>query len=380
MIVAAFSAAGSEGDRIMSDANFPDARIMQLHEYAEKLQLKDYQALNERLLPVFKGRDLGELLLSRAQLKLLACDESFIDDLEEADGLLQGPSRLPSFFAGFRPHSPNTFFLFPPSPGAVARFLTILHSSRDLFHRYCGDMGRAMAEQVESEILYFCGRFEDALALAEPAYRKFAREENYVMAIFAGYTLLRCRLATGGDACRTITQIIGWARKFPETCYPRMYDVIRVWANATTGWSGDTSRYHTMPTGTVFPALEDRADAIEHGVSRLALTEEPFAEMQRLNNNDYHTMRGFYIEIFNAMAQFKFQMKQAAQTSFHEIYETARNTGLITPLMEYGRQIVPLLRHVQEKDCEGKYDAAWLEKLIDMADQYEKRLQLFREG
>lgn len=356
----------------------PHERIAHLYDHARNFRLTEYRQLSEQLTETLRGADLGEVYLLRAQLKLFTCDETLLDDLTAADELLQGASRIPPFFDTFEPLSPNTFFMFPPTEGGVARFQKALRDAHDLLDKYCGARGVEMSEQVESEILYFTGRIVEAIALSEPMFERFAQEKNYAMAIPAGYTLLRCCMATGRDTYPVISAIFKWSRDYPESCCPSMYKVIRSWANVTTGWSGDTPRYHTMPTGGILPALEDRIDAIEHGIAELTTTEIPFAEMRRADGAAFCTMRELYVDVFKMMVDFKFHALKGAEHAFRAFYTTSRNTGLIMPIVEYGHQIVPLLESVLEADAGKEYDAQWIENLIDLSSRYEKRLRRFR--
>lgn len=355
-------------------------RVARMQRCGEAFQLKEYYQLSEALVKELQGEDLGEVLLSRAQLKLMTTDISLGDDLQRARELLPQGSRFSSFLDTFQPWDPNGFILFRPEENDLNRFVAALPSMTEAMRNLGGIRAAQFCRQIESEIRYFTGNFAEAAALAEPLFRQAVRQDDAVCGIMAAYVLLRCHLAEGhvSDAEEVMMQMIRWAKE--NTCenVRRMYTTIRSWTNLTTGWQGDTPRYHVTPDGAVFPALEDRMAAVQKGISELGPTEEPFAEYARLSHPAICTMRELFMRIFNAMIHYKYGDKQVSTSMFYSAYVTAKGSGLVMPFVEYGRQILPLLNFALERDHEKYYDREWMEHLADMAEQYEEGLQRYR--
>lgn len=354
-------------------------QVARMREYAAHFQIEEFFALGGQLLSSLEGSDLGEVYSLLAQAKLFLCDATLEEDLQNADRLHPDASPTSPFFADCATTSPNTFFLIPLGDKAFTRFAGALRAAQPLFQKHCGDIGYRMNRQIESEIRYYWGQLDEAIALAEPLYYAAIEQEDLTMAIHAGYTLIRCYLAKGETIFPIISRIIEWARAYPGTHYAAMYEVIRQWANATTGWSGDTPRYHTTPMGTIMPVLDDRVDAIVQGIGEPASSEKPFDEFLRGQGTSHLNMRGFYVEIFNAMTRYKFSTRAMAEEAFYASYQISLETGLIMPFVEYGLQIVPLLEYILDEDLLYKYDEGWVRRIIDYATRYEENLQWFRQ-
>ena len=351
------------------------AIISRLYQQAAALQVSDFYALFSQSAPVLTAADRAEAHRLCAQLKLLAADRSFCEDLRLADD--GRPPQFPCLFSSFLPKSPNRFVVFSKSEGALDAFQKRLPEADGLLRQWYGEAGSGTVFQIHSEILYFSGRHDEAVALA--LKQRERADDDPAAALMAGYVLFRCRLAMGmtNEAETHMLDIIRVNKENAEhpTC-SLIYRCIRDWANLTTGWSGDTPRYHRTPDGSVLPVLEDRAAAIQKGISQLSPTEEPFAKYARLCYDSAYTMRQLYMDIFYAMDQYRAGNRVQAQAHFHLAYLAASTGGLVMPFVEYGKQIIPLLDGLLENDA--RYSPAWIQWSIPLAREYEESLNQYR--
>lgn len=351
-----------------------------MQQYTVQGKLRELYALTERLMSEVEGPALGEVYLYRAQLKLFILDPTFAGDLEYAERLLAGGSRIPSFLATFQPLDPNGFILFEPRAGSVADFISTMHASAAPIEKYCGDAGISMCSQLESEILYYTGKLEEGAQIAESRFRYNLEQGLYSFALMAGYTLLRCHFALGDaeGAMAAIQEVYVLARRPEQPNLQRMYATIRSWINLTTGWSGDTPRFNVTPSGKEFPVLDDRLDAIQEGIDQLGPTEAPFVDIARQVYPEGYTMRECYMDVFGAMADYRNGDKQGLLQKFQVVYQKAYGNRIIMPLVEYGRQIVPLVEYLIESEDGKGFDRKWLADIAQLAMDYERGLETFR--
>lgn len=355
--------------------------IAAMQRMALEFRLKEYYALTEHLISTATGEELGEVYLHRAQLKLFTADATIAEDLQSAERLLPNGSGITSFLDDFAPMDPNAFLMFGPEPGSIAAFLDAMRLGAPILRRLCGETGYQITRQIESEILYFSGRIREALSIAEPLHAQLRADGKHLLSMMAAYVLVRCYLSMGKASKieRVMAEIIGTVKSKNSAECSKMYQTIRSWMNLTTGWSGDTPRYHITPEGAVFPALEDRMAAMETGIAELGPTEAPFADYARIICPSVCTMRQLYAEIFNMMAQFRFGLRSTAEGIFHSISPKAQGNGMIMPFAEYGKQIVPLFENILKEGRHVEHSAEWVKSLMANACQYEENLSRYRD-
>lgn len=350
-----------------------DSKLALLYGHAGAYRFEAFEALLAQALPELSPSEQMEAYGMRAQIKLRAFDETMLCDLQKSAQLAKAP-QFPCLLHCWQPDSANCFVVMNIAKGAVKRFLRILPRAGEYLDDLYGEMGRGMARQQESEILYFQGAFEEALALAQ--IQCGASKAMPVSAMMAQYVMFRCNLALGavGEAEQCMLQIVSNARTSPET--HSVYGVIREWANLTTGWSGDTPRFRQEAGGRVRPVLQDRMEAIQGGISSLSPTEQPFADYAR-NAAETYTMRKFYMDVFDAIYWLQAGEGEQAEACFAAVYQIAVNTGIIAPFIEYGAQLLPLFQYVVEK-APSRYDEAWISRVRCGAEAYEESLQRYR--
>lgn len=353
--------------------------IQLLYEMARELRLDEFHTRSQQLLPQLSGGDLGELLCMRAQLKLLCSDASFAQDLSEAAALLPAGPVCRPLLDSLVFQDPNSFIAFGRQAGSVAAFLAALREAHPVLCSLCTEAGAAMGRQIESEILYFMGDFEGAMEIAVPLHRRYLEADRYDRATMAAYTLLRCYLATR-EARKfedILTGIVTWAKREPMSLDGSMYRTIRTWVNLTTGWGGDTVRYHVTPSYEVFPVLEDRTEAMLNGIADLGPTETPFVRYAELNNPSVVTMRRFYADIYKMMLLFREGDREGALKQFEGLYAALAGNRMFMPFAEYGGQIVPLLFYARRQQP-GQMDNAVMDALFTAAQRYEEGLVEYR--
>lgn len=354
----------------------PNTSVARLFRDAAAYRLVDFHRLAERVIREGAADGLVDAYLLRAQVGLYAADESMTQDLEAASRL-GAALALPCLFDTWAPGSPNGFVVFDGRGGALERLGDGLTKAGQLLGAWYDAGGAGMVRQIESEICYFTGRFEKGAALAQAQYGAFW--DNPAHAIRAAYVLLRCYMALGETANveTVLLDIIKLARQNADNpAFPGIYGTIREWVNYTTGWSGDTPRYHHTPSGSVLPVLEDRADAIQHGVAELGPTEAPFLEYARLRYENPVTVRSLYMGVFHALSHFRAGQPEQAEAVFRQAYDVSVNSGFISAFVEFGGQVLPLLDYLR---FAGRgYEADWLNRTADMAKRYEQSILEFR--
>lgn len=352
-----------------------DHNLSLLYEYAATYRLSEYYALYASLGAASPAlRQSMDVRLMNAQLKLFTCDDSMADDLEHA-GKLQGKPIFPCLSTKWLPQDPNGFVVFRLSAGSLQRFLQALPAAKAAMEGWYGSPGRCMVQQIEGELLYFGGRWHEALPLMKDQLTHLA--DDCVGTLMARYVCFRSHLALGQakEAEADMLDIIRAVKAAPQhpTC-ARIYKTIREWSNLTTGWCGETPRYHHIPGGPALPVLEDRVAAIQKGISTLGPTELPFVTLAALKDQDVYTVRQLYMDVFHALYHFRERDLDASQTHFRLAMRVSAASGVIMPFVEYGRQIVPLLEAFRDME---EY-ASLIEKMIRLAGQYERGVEAYR--
>lgn len=354
--------------------------LLQIPRFSEAVQGKEYALLSEQLADALARGDQGELFLLRAQVKLLAADATFVFDLEQAQSLLPGGSAFQPFLDAFVFQAPNSFILFSGEEGALLRFIEALRGARGTLRRLCGESVLALSRQIESEILYYLGDFRAAIGIAAELIAQLEQGGPYDRVIIARHVLLRCYLAMG-DAQRAhgaVEEIIKYTKAIHGSLDNGTYQHIRSWLNLTTGWCGDTERYHVTPSLHVYPAFEDRAEAIRNGIGDMQSTETPIVRYAELTQPGVYTLRGLYVEVFEMLLLFRYSTPQKAMELFQPIYAAMAGNRMLMAFVEYGEQVTSFLEHAAEQGG-PQYDTAWLRQLAQAAEEYEACLRKYRQ-
>lgn len=345
-----------------------DTHLNSLFHFASEYRFLDF----DRRLAESAPKDIPlEAYLMQAQIKLFSCDDTLLGDLEVAGRAAFSP-RYPSLNTLWLSDCPNRFVVFSPQQNALQALVKMLPGAGAMLRRWYGEIGEGMVRQIAGELLYFMGRFDDAVYLAGDR----PQAQTPLDALLTQCTLFRCYLATGypEKAQQCVLNMVALSKAHPQCM--SSYQTFREWANATTGWSGDTPRYHEGPAGDDQPLLEDRLNAIRRGISRMSQYEEPFVDYALSRYKDAYTVRRHYMAIFHAL--YWYNAGDCAQMKYHfdEAYRISSATGLMMPFAEYGRQILPLLKHVEKSGT--NYSKEWLDKLSSLANQYEDGLNAYR--
>lgn len=353
----------------MGSSQTPD----RLYQYAANYSFDDFECAFAALASTASRQELGEAYLMRAQIKLLAADESLVDDLGAAAG--PGPSLYPCLGSHWPADSPNRFNVFPTAPGALSRFLAVLPQAAEELGRRFGEEGSNFARGIQNELLYFLGRFDEALTLA--TQQQNSGPGGCTGAILSQCVQFRCHLATGHsqEAEQCMLEMIRLSRAWPRCLAP--YEAIRQWANLTTGWNGDTPRFHNSPGGAVQPVLEDLLNAIRQGFSRMTPLEAPFVAYAQKQYENAYTLRQYYMDLFNAMYWFQAGDMEQAEAYFLRISQIAAASGIFLPIVECGGHVLPLLRHIENSGA--ACPRGWLAMVQTLAAQYEKTIDAYRD-
>lgn len=344
-----------------------------LFQCACDYKFDEFDALFSELEARLSPEIFWEAYLLRMQIKLYAADATLADDLKKATAT-GGAPRFPCLNNYWRCDTPNRLCVFSKTPGTLRSFLQTLPHVEEEMRRWHGEIGGSMVCQVQSELLYFMGSFDEAILVAKA--QRDVRRENDTDAVCSLIVLFRCYLATGltDEAEQCMLEMARLSKAKPECVAP--YESTLMWTNLTTGWRGDSPRYAEAPGGTEKPVFEDRLDAIRSGYALISPLENPFVSYAMKRYPDTHTMRQYYMDIFHTI--YWFQVKDYRQTKslFSQIFQVAAGSGLIAPLAEYGKQIVPLLQHAKGSgvDCSD----SWIDNIIALAEQYEAGLNAYR--
>lgn len=344
-----------------------------LYQRASELRLDKFDDTYTEAAPTLPQEALGEAVLMRAQIKLLATDVSIMDDLEAAQSFLTHP-QYPCLGDKWPVETPNRFIVFPTAPGALGAFSSNLSAVEKAMKQWYGNTGISMVRQVHSAICYFTGEFQKAIELETEQADSI--QDNPTGMILSQCILFRSYLATGRqeNAENAMMETIRLSNLYPDCI--GSYEAFRQWANLTTGWGGDNPRYYEGPDGKHLPFFEDRAEALREGISHPNMTEEPFIEYAGRHYDEPYTLRDYYVDLFHSIYWFQEGDIQQAESWFMRLYQIALNTGIYVPFVEYGRQIVPLLHHIRDSDA--PCSPQWLEMVETLSGQYEDALDKYR--
>lgn len=343
-----------------------------LFQYASNCQFDDVLNITQQLKTT-SSEVLQDAYLIQAQIKLLTADETLLADLEKAEQI-DGRPHFPCLNRYWLADSPDRFSIFPKPPGALESFVNALPQVEEkLFHWY-GEPGRRMVRQIHSEILYFSGRFHEAIDLAKPWENP--EGTGGMDDILVQCVLFRSYLAIGSPekAQQCMINMVRMSKSHPECL--ASYQAIRSWANLTTGWSGDSPRYYNDSQGKMLPALDDRLEAIRKGFSRTSAFEEPFVKFAKQRGGEVYSFRQYYMDVFHAIYWFYAGDDQQANSKFMKSYRLALASNLTMPFIEYGEQIIPLMQYVRDSELECSDD--WISMIIAQAEAYEKSLDAYR--
>ena len=344
-----------------------------LFQYACEYKFSEFESAFselERSLPV---EEFWEAYLLRMQIKLYAADGTLLDDLKKAEAA-GGTPRFPCLNHAWRCDTPNRFCVFSKAPDSLRTFFCALPQAEEGMRRWHGEIGGSMIRQVQSELLYFMGAFDEAIAVATA--QRDVRRENDTDTICALNVLFRCYLAKGctAEARQCMRDMAELSKAKPECAAP--FESIRKWTDLTTGRGGDTPRYAGPPDGTAKPVFEDRLEAIRGGYALISPLENPFVRYAEKRYRDVVTMRQYYMDIFHTIYWFQVKDYRQTESFFAHIFQVAAASGLTAPFAEYGKQIVPLLRHAKGWGIE--YPDDWIAETIALAEQYEGGLNAYR--
>jgi hypothetical protein len=346
-----------------------------LRNAIDTFSLKDID-LSDETIERSKESVRGELYLTRAQLKMLSSDYTALDDLLLAQRLLPGETRVKSIYATMLRSESTGGVAIPLRQGLFKRFTDILDPAQKILAAYTGSCGENICNLVKGEILYFSGKFDEAVAVLLTALQYFRRQNQPIRIMQCDYHLLCCYLAQGKPeyASHVIFDLIHWSKR--GSAEQTLYKTIRLWLNITTGWSGDTPRYYVVPDGTVIPLLQDRADAVRQGIAEHSGRETFLLELSRRWGQPKISLRELYMMLYTALVAFNDSAASLPRLNLPEIFTISRDVGFVQHITEYGRQIVPLLKAASQHNL---FDRAYLSELILRANQYEKCICLFRD-
>ena len=351
-----------------------DQSIRRLFQYASTYKFEEFEQIFFQFESVLPFEVFWEAYLIRAQIKLHISDPTFFDDLEKTKRAGK-QAQFPLLNTVWRADAPNRFIVFYKRPGVLQEFLNKLEGADSMMAEWYGDQGVNMVCQLRSEIYYFMGDAPKTLELAREQLQ--THHESGTDAILAQCIGFRSYLAFGSqkEAEQCMLDMIRLSRTCPDCMAP--YQALRLWANITTSWNGDSQRFYEGESGQKLPVLEDRLESIRSGAPRTTPLEKPFVEYTAAICEDTYTVRQYYVDLFHAMYWLSVGDRAQAQSYFFKLYEIAMASDVIMPFVECGEQIVPLLQYIQNSGANCSHE--WLTRVIFMATQYERNLNIYRD-
>lgn len=336
----------------------------------------DNVKLYDEILSKIDIEACGELYLLRAQLKLLLGDSSMLEDCIEAQKLLPKSVQYESLFATMEFKFNNCFICFCTNKARFQKQLSVIDQLQPMLENLTGIYGTYFCAQIKGEILYYCGKYQEAISIIEPSYLYFKNQHDSIHAMLAGHVLLRCYLAQGyhEKARRIVSSLFLWSKEGNNQM--SIYQSIRMWLNLTTGWSGDNPRYHITPDGATIPFLEDRILAIRKGMSKPHPDENALIQLSQNWQYQNYSMVNYYVQIYHIVVSYYSSLQTIHELALPEILSIAHNTGIVQPIIEYGAHIIPLLTDAFKEQL---YDKVYLTDIIHQANKYEKCLCQYRE-
>lgn len=349
--------------------------LSQLYQYALEYRLEEFDTLLADLEAVHPPEALTDAWRMRAQIKLYTSSGSILDDLEKA-----GPSdksnvpQFPCLTAQWKADAPNRFIVFSAAAGSLCSFFQSLVLARESLTHWFGGQGANAVRQIQADIHYFTGKPAAALALMEEQ-----RQAGFVNAtdeILSQCLRFRCHLALGRtkEAEQCMMDLFRLSQKHPECI--STYEALRSWANMTTGWNGETPRFGLDHDGKTRPVLEDRLAGIRMGIARNTPMELPFVWYAKRNHADAYTLRQYYMDLFHALYWLLEGAFDQAEACFLRVYRVAQDSGVCMPFIECGEHVAPLLEYIKSSGVEC--DADWLDRILEMALDYEENLHMYR--
>lgn len=350
-----------------------DTILQTLFQYACNYQFKEFDELLNKAEALYSVEDRAEAYLLRAQIKLFTADSTLMEDLTKVQRHATA-ARFPGLDTIWGIDAPNRFIIYSEALGELQSFAQSLESASEILSHFLGDHAKATVRQVQSEVCYFTGETERALALAE--------EQNSVVTKSATETMLmyivffRCHLALGQieEAEEYLLKIIELSQVNPECV--ASYKAFRGWMTLTTSWSGDTPRFTIDAEGRRLPSLQDRIEGVRSGTDQDTPLEAPFIKYAKRSYKHAYLLRQHYMDILHAMYWHQMGNTEQTERHFKKMCQTASRSGVIMPLIECGEQVTPLLEYARNNNWE--HSSEWLDMIIERAQHYEQSLKKYQ--
>ena len=340
-----------------------------LFQYACGYRFNEFDSLFCEMEEEMSPDALGEAYLMRAQIKLCTTDLTAPDDLAKA---MKG-SRIPKFpplINSWKSDGINHFIAFSKASGLLKEFVAAFPEVRKKLSYWYGNQSDIVLTQMQGEICYFMGDIEMALPFAETHRSMPVNRIDAILGLILEY---RCYLALmqPEKAQQCMFDIIRHSKAYPECV--EIYGAFRLWANLTTGWSGDSPRFYEDEDGREQPVLKDRLEGIRLGLARHTPIESHFIEYAEKSCEDIYTIRQYYMDWFHAMYWLSVDDRKQAETYFHKIYKIAAASGVFMPVIECGAQSLPILEYMKKLDTELPLD-----DVMRRSKHYEECVNVYR--
>ena len=300
-----------------------------------------------------KRRIKGEITLIRS---ISAFNDLFAmrDIHEEAHKLLDGRSAISHRQLIWTVGSPHAAFVYMREPGTYRAIVKLVEDNLHYFHDMADGCSMGGEYIFRAEYLLELGHFKQVEAhLMKAIYRATSKEQHSTY-IAAQFTLARLLTATGrlGDARIIMDELAPLASK----CGPLL-------ANSLEAGKGyimaNLGKYEAIPrwlregkltvSGIFFQG--GLFSLVVHGKSMILkqdwLRLEAFAqELPGMVGGFAHVFVDIHAGVLEAVAAYHLEGVERGAELLRKALAIARQDGIMLSIAEYGKHVVPLLRHI----------------------------------
>lgn len=329
-----------------------DHRTVTLLEEAEDR----FQAAPE-IPPYLKKRLQGEIEVLRASLVFNDSEQCLVH-FERAVRLLDGPSFICAKDSVWNYGSPSLVFIGLRGPGQYPAMIATNERVLNLYHTLSGGRARGGETVLHGEYFLERGDLTRAEPLLMKAWRECGPDDRYLAgALSSGFNLARLSIAAGRP--ERVGPILDQLRE--RTARLGLIDLTEGLDLAEGYLNGVLGRAESIPQWLRDGDISDPPHGSLPHIFGFGLTVHAKAlllagDYQRLAQAAEDLPQAAPIKCFlaeihgrvlGAIAAWPLKGRAAALTLLSQSLELTRPDGLLLPVAEYGRHILPLLRYLK---------------------------------
>lgn len=309
-----------------------------------------------------KRRIKGEITLIRS---ILAFNDLFAmrDIHEEAHRLLDGRSAISHRQLIWTVGSPHAAFVYLRTPGTYRAMVKLIEENLHFFHDMADGCSMGAEYIFRAEYLLELGHFKQVEAYLTKAVYRATSKEQHSTYIAARFTLARLMAATGqiGKAAEVMEELAPLASK-AGPLLANALDAGRGYIMANLGKREAIPRWLREGKLTVSGIFFQGGlfSLVVHGKSLILkkdwLRLEVFAqELPGLMGGCSQVFVDIHGGVLAAVAAYHLDGIERGTELFRTALEIARQDGIMLSLAEYGKHVVPLLRHILTENPKDRF-------------------------